>query len=134
MGLDLLEYSEPYELSLGGNDRPILLQYFDYNESAFISVPVTITNSDGTAYSFSYEMDFLTGNDGRLGSFGFVSDDKASNIELESYTHPNLDIPVALIRFSDGGAAACFIYENVRYSIHRVRNEETMRTIIEKLR
>ena len=52
-------------------------------------------------------MDFLTGNDGRLGSFGFVSDDKASNIELESYTHPNLDIPVALIRFSDGGAAAC---------------------------
>ena len=114
LGLNLLEYSEPYELTMGGKARPILLQYFDYNESASISVPVTITEEDGSSYTFSYEMDFLTGNDGRLGAFGFVGEVEK---ELETYTHPNLDIPVALVRQSDGHASACFIYENVRYSI-----------------
>lgn len=134
LGLDLLEYSGSYELSLGGNDRSILLQYFDYNESASISVPVTITDSDGTPFSFSYEMNFLTGDDGRLGSYGFVSDGQEASFELESYTHPYLDIPVALIRFSNGGAAACFIYEDVRYFITWVRDEETLKEIVENLR
>lgn len=131
LGLNLLEYSEPYELTMGGKARPILLQYFDYNESASISVPVTITEEDGSSYTFSYEMDFLTGNDGRLGAFGFVGEVEK---ELETYTHPNLDIPVALVRQSDGHASACFIYENVRYSILGIRNEETLKDIVEKLK
>lgn len=132
LGLNLLEYSEPYELTLGGNAWPILLQYFDYNESAWISVPVTITEEDGSSYSFSYEMDFLTGNNGRLGSYGFVGE--GIEMELETYTHPNLDVPVALVRMSDGHANACFIYENVRYCIHGIRNEETLKDIVEKLK
>jgi len=131
LGLNLLEYSEPYELTMGGKARPILLQYFDYNESASISVPVTITEEDGSSYTFSYEMDFLTGNDGRLGTFGFAGE---VEMELETYTHPNLDVPVALVRMSDGHANACFIYENVRYSILGIRNEETLKDIVEKLK
>ena len=55
-------------------------------------------------------------------------------MELETYPHPNLDVPVALVRQSDGYANACFIYENVRYSILGIRNEETLKDIVEKLK
>lgn len=132
LGLDLLEYSDPYELSIGGNSRPILLQYFDFNESGSISVPVTITESDGERFTFSYEMDFLTGNDGRLGALGFVGEDRG--FEMEEYLHPDLEIPVVLVTMPGGRYCACFIYENVRYSILLIPDKEMLKELVEKLR
>lgn len=77
-------------------------------------------------------MDFLTGNDGRLGAFGFVGTEEME-FKMESYTHPNLDIPVALVHLDNGWVCACFIYEDVRYAILGIRDEETLRDIVEKL-
>lgn len=115
LGLDLLEYSEPYRLALGSGPRPISLQYFDYNESASISVSVAYNDAGGRPVYMSYDMDFLTGSDGYLGAFGVVG--KETEMEMETFCHPALDIPVALITSSGGGVFACFIYENVRYIV-----------------
>lgn len=130
LGLDLLEYSGPYSLALGGGPRPILLQYFDYNESAFVSVPVAADRPDGETLYFSYEMDFLTGGDGTLGAFTFDGE----GLELESYTHPALDIPVAIVKTADGSGYACFIYENVRYTVMEVGDVAALKEIVGLLR
>lgn len=124
--LDFLEYNRPYRLGLGDNYRPIRLQYFDYNESASISVCITTTDESENPIQFSYRMDYLTGSDGRLGNFTFDGDD----IELESYTHPTLNIPVAVVRDSNGMESACFIYNNVRYTIMPVKGTDIMKEII----
>lgn len=129
IGLDLLEYKQPYKLELGNNFRPIRLQYLDFNESASISVCIATTDGAGNSIQFTYDMAYLTGSNGRLGNFTFDGDD----MELETYTHPTLDIPVAVIRTREGMGFACFIYNNVRYTIMGVKGIDTLKYIIENM-
>lgn len=129
LGLDFLEYNRPYRLGLGDNYRPIHLQYFDYNESASISVCIITTDESENPMQFSYSMDYLTGSNGRLGNFTFDGDD----IKLESYTHPTLNIPVAVVKMSNGMGSACFIYNNVRYTFMPVKDIDTIKGIIENM-
>lgn len=129
IGLDLLEYKRPYKLGLGNTFRPIRLQYLDFNESASISVCITTTDEVGNPIQFSYQMDYLTGSNGKLGNFTFDGDD----MELETYTHPTLDIPVAVIRTREGMGGACFIYNNVRYTIMGVKGIDSLKDIINSM-
>lgn len=129
IGLDLLEYKQPYKLELANNVRPIRLQYLDFNESASISVCIATINEAGNPIQFSYDMAYLIGSNGKLGNFTFDGDD----MELETYTHPILDIPVAVVQTREGMGFACFIYNDVRYTIMGVKGIDTLKYIIENM-